>query len=393
MRIGTASIRSGRSGPVTHAPVSIDTNGGEWPAELCFEYHDGDEAALSTLADAFLIALLPIAMRLGEDIRVEGPVSTPLAFGLESWQVAVATWYPGYFARVAIDYEQLVDGADGPRPPAVGCCFSGGVDSWYSVWKHLPAQQPLQPYQLSHALMINGFDQVDDARTEGAGQGMFAAYAPVLGSLGVELIMVSTNLRRFRSLAFDRNRLVRTYGSSLIACGHALGMQFGRFAVSASAAYAWEDLWPDGSHHVLDHLLGTDRLQILRAGGDANRSRKLEQLADVPEVQHSLRVCFRDPEFDPRTGQVRNCGECEKCIRTISALDMIGRLEAFTTLSRRPPVSEYKRPEVLVRSGEFWLKDNLALARRLGRSDWIPALEEALRRREEIKRQSEAGAV
>lgn len=391
MIIGSAGTRNGARGPQTYAPISIDSDSGDWPRELGFEYRDGDEAALSTLADAFLVGMLPIAMRLGEDIRVEGPVSEPLAFGLETWQAAVATWYPDFFRRVTIRYDRFADRADDARPGAVGCCFSGGLDSWHAIWRHLPAQQPLKAYQLTHALMINGFDQVDDSRTEGASQNMFDAYAPILGGLSVELVMVSTNLRSFRAAAFERKHLVRTFGSALLACAHALGRKFGRFAVPASASYAWDDLWPDGSHHVLDHMLGTDQLQIVRAGGDVSRSRKIEEVADIPEVQQSLRVCFRDPEFDPETGQVLNCGECEKCIRTITALDMVGKLDAFTSLSRRPPIDAYRQPQVLAKSTVLWLEDNLALARRQQRDDWIPVLEEALTIRKEFKRRYEAG--
>ena len=82
-------------------------------------------------------------------------------------------------------------------------------------------------------------------------------------------------------------------------------------------------------------------------------------------------------EFDPHTGTAFNCGRCEKCIRTIAALDIIGKLDDFPAFANHEPISFYMRPETLAGSKTKWLRDLYELASRRERKDWVHAVHSA----------------
>lgn len=67
-------------------------------------------------------------------------------------------------------------------------------------------------------------------------------------------------------------------------------------------------------------LLGSDNLKILPAGSSMTRIEKTVFLTDFKPAYDNMMVCW--------AGHI-NCGECDKCIRTLVALDFIGALEKF----------------------------------------------------------------
>ena len=78
MRIHAPRLTSDDRGERLEA--RIETDGAALPDILAFEVDRGDaEAVLSSRLEPLAIVLLPVAMALGEDIRVEGPLSPRLA--------------------------------------------------------------------------------------------------------------------------------------------------------------------------------------------------------------------------------------------------------------------------------------------------------------------------
>lgn len=79
----------------------------------------------------------------------------------------------------------------------------------------------------------------------------------------------------------------------------------------------------DGLEHNLwwsMPLLGSDHLDIEEAGYAMTRIEKTAFIADFKPAFDNLMVCWAGH---------RNCGECDKCIRTLVALDFLGVLDRF----------------------------------------------------------------
>ena len=379
MKISTPGFYTANQQTWLSARIQSDKYPQAFPRELWFSVRGWEQESYSTLADPFLIGMLPIAMCIGEDLHVEGSVSARLAHGIDQYQAVLSAWWPAFFKQTPIHYAHVSNREHDPRPTGVGCTFSGGADSFYSVYKSLAPHQAIDSFQLTHALMINGFDQVADFENDGGSRQMYRVYQPILEKSGVQLLMLDSNLKHFRDTVFRKPELVRSYGSALGACAHVCAKLFGRFSLASHGTYRYEDLIPTGSHTVLDPHLSTDQLQIMHTGANASRSEKIEFLANIPGVQKGLRVCIEELSFDPHTGGVSNCCRCGKCLRTLVTLDLLGKVDDFPTFPvKSQDMPGLYRPEILSISHTMFLQDNLRLARRIGHQKWIDVLEQAM---------------
>lgn len=394
MRIKLPSISHQQNRHVLSASISVEASVIDCPKSVWFATYGDESLFLPGMTDAFIVGLIAPAMHLGEDIWVEGTVSTRLAHGLDTYQNILNTWWPDTFKPVDIHYENLADRRQDVRPTGVGCTFSGGVDSYHAVLQMLPAHMKYSGFSITHALMINGFDQLVDLKRQGMAQKMFSNYQSALKEWNVSLFMIDTNLKSFRSAILNRRDEVRSYSGPLAACAHALGGVFGRFGISGHATYAYNELFPEGSHVALDHHLSSDQLQITHTGTAHSRARKTEIIADYPNVQKSLRVCARDISFDQQTGAPANCCHCEKCFRTMVTLMIIGKLGNFSTFSKSHlPLKAYHDPNILCTIHDHLLQGMTDLAERHGRSDWVAILDAARARRRELEVKNQGPTV
>lgn len=138
---------------------------------------------------------------------------------------------------------------------------------------------------------------------------------------GVKVILVRTNLRThpvFGKLGWDR-----LHGAALAAVGHLLDSAISKIFISASFPKNYFKPW--GSSWKTDFLWSSSRLEIGHFGEELWRLEKLEKIVDEPLVMDHLRVCWE------HRNDGLNCGECEKCQRTMLGLVSLRRLEVYQT--------------------------------------------------------------
>ena len=90
------------------------------------------------------------------------------------------------------------------------------------------------------------------------------------------------------------------------------------------------NLMPAGTHPMADHLLSADRLEIVHHGAATRRIEKVAALIEWPETYHGLHVCMNMKEYDG----VQNCCRCEKCLRTMTMLEVLGVYDKYTTFKK-----------------------------------------------------------
>ena len=90
---------------------------------------------------------------------------------------------------------------------------------------------------------------------------------------------------------------------------HLLSAEFSTALIGSSEPYDALVL-PWGSNPVTDHLLSGGNLTIVHDGAAFSRTDKIAFLSGVPSAVQSLKVCWEGKQ------QGRNCGVCEKCVRT-----------------------------------------------------------------------------
>lgn len=257
----------------------------------------GEEHAefLGDGCDGWAIAMVFPAMARGAELVVHGAVSPSLLANLEEFQECWSGWRPELYRRVGIRAEGAWEGARGEGGITA---FSGGVDSCATVRRH---------GEVKTALMVHGFDIPLGEDFRGAAE----RSRRILGSRGVELVEMATNFREVVRLDWED-----VFGAAVGACLTLIGGRFAVGWVPSSDSYRTLIL-PYGSNPVSDGLLGSERFAI-RYDQLRGRPEKVGLLADWPESLQELRVCWEGRERD------RNCGKCEKCVRTILSFRVAG---------------------------------------------------------------------
>jgi hypothetical protein len=329
---------------------------------LWFEFPGSPPERFSGSPDGFLLALLLLAMASSEDIEVCGPLDQQLLSNLAEYQRIFHAWFPERFHLVEIRSRGLRGAAPRGRPTAVGSAFSGGVDSTYTLWSHLPANEPDPKRRITHTLFIHGFDiPLADAATFDTAS---KRYADELGALGIELVVARTNIREF----VDVLPWELMHGSSLGAVVLMLDQLLGLFYLPASGSYSELDPW--GSHPVSDPLMSTGTLAFVHHGCMA-RCDKIISVSKWVPARSWLRVCWERP--DARV----NCCRCFKCIKTMVSLELAGVLHECPTF---PGTLERSRVRGLRLPPYEWREMEATLQRAVeaGRKDIVYDLRRAL---------------
>ena len=307
----------------TSCPVALpDTLWFSFPRRYC-DHVTGD-------VNGFAAALLPLAMILGEDLHMEGVLSPRLLRGMEEYVRIQCAWNPSPFLPVSLEPEDLQPATANSTGGGVGSSFSGGVDSAYTLWRHLPENEQNPSYRISHCLMINGFDCDSDLDNSGNFFRIEQAMQPMMDRLGIQLVVCRTNFKAFTDLKI----LKQSFAAMVTAPALVLGGLFSAFYVPSS--YRFDDFFRDGSHLMLDHLIATETMETIHESSHLKRTDKTKAISGWSETYSTLRVCFNATGYDEETNSIQNCCRCEKCIRTIKTLELYGGLEKYTAFPGRP---------------------------------------------------------
>lgn len=137
----------------------------------------------------------------------------------------------------------------------------------------------------------------------------------------IGLIPVYTNVRQ---LDADGGFWAKEFhGAFLAAVAHTFSKWL--TAVTIPSSFDISYLYPYGSHPFLDPNYSSGDLRIRHDSVILSRLAKTKLVADWDVALQNLRVCDRDPKL-MKPG-VLNCGQCEKCLRTMTALLALGMLD------------------------------------------------------------------
>jgi 7-cyano-7-deazaguanine synthase in queuosine biosynthesis len=215
-----------------------------------------------------------------------------------SIMAVLSQWLPEKPPATAVTWKRDTD----PVPPAtgVGCFFSGGADSFFSLEMHKD--------EITHIVFALGWD-LQESQTQ-VWTRVKAMLEDVSSSYNKELIILRTNHRAVLP------GWGITHGAALAAASHVLSETLGRMIIPSS--YTREQLHPWGTHPELDHLWSSERVTIEHDSVAFTRVAKVARIAASEVAMRWLRVCWRNTE------QQYNCGHCAKCIRTRIALTCVG---------------------------------------------------------------------
>jgi hypothetical protein len=331
--------------------------------QIWFDYPRRRADDVSRSGNAWLAALIPLAVTLHETLRIRALVDARLLQGVHELNRVWQSWYPEVpVVTIEADTTTTVP-SQGTRTAAF---LSGGLDSFFTVLRPRPANHGVR--RIDDLLTVWGFNvPIEHAE---AGRKLLARHAAVAHELGKELVPIATNLRttRFR----EANWELVAHGPALAATALALEPCYHTVLIAATGGYRDLHYW--ASHPVTDPLLSTNTTQFHHDGAAFTRVEKTQHIVDSAVALSNLHVCWR-------SGSADNCGECNKCYRTMLILELLGALERCSTFARSRVDLARAARIYCARPWDFReLRDIHRLAVAVGRTDVAAAVNTAMRR-------------
>jgi hypothetical protein len=324
MKIET--LRSESKGNLARVAATVTWEDCDRPAQdIYFETTSEFAQVLSCNPHAFLVASTIPAMHFGEQrISIDAEICPELQEGLITVMSWLRHWYE--LDRKPVQIESKSRNVSALNiPERAGWFFSGGVDS-LSVLRANRLNFPLEhPASFKDGLTIYGIssggNEVESA-TEflDVFDQLVTTMSHVAKDAGVNLIPVYTNVRQ---LNIDTKFWSDEFqGAVLSSVAHAFNRRLTSVSISSTSHIA--SLYPHGSHPSLDPNYSSHDLKIKHSGITLSRLAKTELLADWDVALQNLKVCTKVRRMQPG---MLNCGKCEKCLRTMTALLALGKLD------------------------------------------------------------------
>jgi hypothetical protein len=372
-----SNLRLDRSGGAARASATVVwEEARREPLELFYECAGSGADDLSPEPEAFAAACLPPAMRDGERrVLVEGTLCPELARGAAAALSLLRSWNRGAWRPVSLEAQGGLRPAAPPLRSRNAVYLTGGVDSRHLIVDDRSRHRAGDPAGFADALSLFGHLCADDPRP----REWDAAVAPILTATaarqGLELVRVRTNSWRLAPNVPFISRVSLT--SALAAPAHLFPGRWSRISIASSRDEKRSD-HRAGYHPQLPPAYSSAAVRIRHVDSQLTRDDRLRVLAGMPGEIEDLVVCLAYPG-PPYV----NCGECEKCVRTMVELLAIGALGR----AARFPVSDVEPARILgipIRSDEedYW-RDLLPALARIGRGDLVAAVREKL---EEMRR-------
>ena len=125
-----------------------------------------------------------------------------------------------------------------------------------------------------------------------------------LNDLNVEITPIKTNFRELSKVTW-----VHSFACALVATLSNFKSVAGTCIVGSSEPYD-SLIIPWGSSPITEHLLSSGEFNVIHDGACHSRTEKVAEIKEWKTGIQNLRVCWEGDLKD------RNCGICEKCMRT-----------------------------------------------------------------------------
>lgn len=301
-----------------NARIAVENHG----AELAYWYELPADLAgdVSSNGNPWAVLLLPLAAHFREPIRLDLPVDPFLAANLRGVSQIWTSW--GCTAGpVAVEAPPLAP-SDAPTGVRTISSFSGGVDSLFTFLRHKDAPLGDAACVIDDFLLVGGFNtSIDDFDLARAEIGAAAA------KFDRRLVALLTNMRygdHAIETPYAKGRSMEAFAHGCFLAGmvHLLDRRYRTYVIPATHCYT--NLMPWGSHPLTDRLLSSRNLAVVNDGNSFHRVDRTRPIAQSDEALAVLHVCWQDR----REG---NCSRCEKCLRTMATLDLLGARDRAAT--------------------------------------------------------------
>lgn len=282
--------------------------------EIWFRVDEAHQDCVNVGHEHLLLATLFYGMEHADSIHIEGSISPHLLASLEEFNAIWHAWRPGKYRLIdlsAANSSVPSSGGDGGV-----FAFSGGIDAYVTLRRHAKSLVKHRRVAPKRAVFVHGFD-IPLNNSEAASLA-FSRAGRICRSYSVEPVNISTNIRSLGGSWED------VFGAYISAILHFANKGCAKGVFASDEPYA-NPVLPWGSNPITNPYLGGVDFAIHTDGAELGRLDKVRILVESGDDLSGIRVCWEGE----LTG--RNCGKCEKCVRTM--LEMlacnVGDFNAF----------------------------------------------------------------
>lgn len=287
------------------------------------------------VSDAFVVMSLLPAIRTGQDIMVETRMSERLYFHISTSVLAIFKMMFGKAddRDIKVICKELTHQNFGGEE--VGCGCSLGVDSLSAIFGGVDENCP-DDYRITMLTNFNvgAYSDVFD-KAHASFENALVRVGKFADMLCLPLLTVESNMG-FLFGGYNFNQCVITRIFSTVLSLQKLFRKYSYAACSSFEYFSFDSKAIEHCVQILAPLLSTESTEIFVSDGGKSRVRKIELIADSPLSKRFLDVCWRDflinkygNEAYYNSGKL-NCSRCDKCKRTMMALDLLGKLEEYS---------------------------------------------------------------
>jgi hypothetical protein len=345
--------------------------------ELYFETIEDFADSISCNPNAFLVACIMPAFHFGEErVLIEGEICPELKDGLNTVMKWMRLWYykpnkklPIIEAKTSSGYPQH------KTPERAGFFFSGGIDALATLRAnrlHYPSDHP---GSIKDGLIVFGLEVTDPKAFEY----VVSSLSILAKDANITLIPVYTNIRIIgpddisHFWEFWEDEFM---GATFSAIGHVFSRRLTR--VSESSDHDIPNIYPFSSHPLINPNYSSFDLRIRLENIALSRFERTGLVANWDHALRHLRVCNKPQYYKP---EVLNCGECEKCVRTMLSLQTLGVLEKASSFPIHTVTAEQiEKTGPLAPNTFFFWSDLIEPLTKQGRYDLLRAVEQKIER-------------
>lgn len=319
----------------------------------------------TTQYDGFLVGLLYPAMINGEDIQIEGRVSSKLLFNINNYVIPLLCSFSEKAKKIRVTcVEKSYENFNGK---GVGTGFSGGVDSFSTIYDHYELEKD-SLYKINSLLFLNvgshGWDKEEVIYSKFMKRYNYLKKFPE--EIGLEFIPVDSNLYKFHPWGHQLTHTLTSSSGILLLQNLYKKYYYASTGWNYLECFEFYKVELEKDIGIFDPillpLLGTESLEIISDGIQYKRSEKIENIIKYQSIYKYLNVCVSGEDTH------ENCSVCSKCCRTLMTLDSIGKINEFNHLFdirkyREKAEKKYKALQILREKKDPYARDNIELAK------------------------------
>ena len=260
---------------------------------------------LRNLGEAVVFSLLPIAFTEASDITL--PDDLPIE---EKTQERVSRIYALWNKWFSCNRKIKIQAKCSDSPANLDSnrggaqLFSGGIDS-LATFKRRKDEIGYLVFYYGADIRVSSLERCKEVSEH------IERFAE---NHGKKLITIMTNIHYLHPVSWEHV----AYACAMLGPTLALSNYIDKVFIASGFSGSYAKRIPWGSHPDLVPLIGSNNVEAVYDGIELKRTDKILQLSDDVDLLKNIRVCCRDLR------NRHNCGECEKCLRTTTALKSLG---------------------------------------------------------------------